>query len=62
MTVYDICDLFTEEANIDIYSMDAEKVVFSGSSREVPEEYGEADIASIDSPLYGEPHKLTINI
>lgn len=61
MTVYEICDLFSDAATVEIFSFEKGQAVYIGYSDEIPEEIGESEVSSID-PLYKESEHITINI
>lgn len=61
MTVYELCELFSDAATVEIFSFEKGEAVFLGWSDEIPENIGCAEIASID-PVFPESQHLTINI
>lgn len=62
MTVYDLVDLFcNDEQLINLYSIYKDEVVWSGECADLPEEYEECMICSIDCVERGSDY-LTINI
>lgn len=64
MTVRDLSDLFTDPdfQQVAVYSLDHEKVVYSGDIREIAFGiYGDREIESIDT-LFEKTDTLTINI
>lgn len=61
MTVFEICELFSDSAIVEVFSLDKGETIYNGFSDEIPDEIGEADISSID-PVYPETKHLTINI
>lgn len=61
MTVYELCDLMTDAATVEIFSCDKSETIYKGFSDEIPCEIGEAEIISID-PVFPESQHLTINI
>lgn len=61
MTVYDLIDLLTDAATVEVFSFEKGDTVYHGFSDEIPDEIGDAEIASID-PVFPESQHLTINI
>lgn len=61
MTVYELCELFSDAATVEIFSLDNGETVYRGFSDEIPVEIGDQEIASID-PVFPESQHLTINI
>ena len=61
MTVYELCELFSDGATVEIFSLEKGETIYKGFSDEIPDEIGEAEISSID-PIFPETKHLTINI
>ncbi len=61
MTVYDLIDLLTDAATVEVFSFDKGETVYKGFSDEIPDEIGAQEVASID-PIFPESQHLTINI
>ena len=49
MTISELCELFSESATVEVFSLDKGETVYKGFSDEIPDEIGEAEISSIDS-------------
>lgn len=63
MSVYELLELFTENADVEIYDISVGNVVYSGDGEDIPAEYEDAIVQSIDSPkLSNSPRVLTVNI
>ncbi len=60
MTVYDFVDLCIDTPMIEVYSLDAGKVVYSGDAGDMPDRYGEEMLESFDLPA--KPGWITVNI
>lgn len=61
MTVYDICELFADSCEIGIYSFEEGAEIWRGSSDEIPEYIGNAEISSLDA-IFPESKYFSINI
>ena len=61
MTVFELLELLSDAATVEVFSLDKGETVYHGFSDEIPDEIGEKEIASID-PVFPESQQLTINI
>ena len=61
MTVFELLELLSDAATVEVFSLDKGETVYKGFSDEIPDEIGEQEIASID-PVYPETKHFTINI
>ena len=61
MTVYELLELFSDSATVEVFSLDKGETIYKGFSDEITDEIGEREIASID-PVSPETQHLTINI
>lgn len=64
MTVYDIMQLFIDSDNqhIQIWSDDAEKIVYDGDYGDIPESLDYAEISSIDNIYADNKGVICLNI
>ena len=62
MTVYDFVELLVEDGiNFEIYSCEAEDVVFKGTARDAMYcDFADCEVMSIDAPE--KPWSMTVNI
>lgn len=58
MTIYDLIDYIFEDSKVEIYMNDDEKTVFSGYVYDIPEQFKELEISTIEAIK----NKLVINI
>ena len=61
MTVFELLELFSDAATVEIFSLDKGETIYKGFSDEIPDNIGDQEIASID-PVFPESLHLTINI
>lgn len=61
MTVFELLELLSDAAMVEVFSLDKGETIYKGFSDEIPDEIGEKEIASID-PVFPEAQHLTINI
>jgi hypothetical protein len=61
MTIFDLLELLSDTATVEVFSLDKAETVYKGFSDEIPEEIVEQEIASIDT-VFPESQHLTINI
>ena len=62
MTVYDFLDYCCDEGllTVEIYSLEAGKILWTGDGDEVPAKYGFAELGSFDVPTKADT--ITLNI
>ena len=61
MTISELCELFSDSAMVEVFSLDRCEPIYIGFADEIPDEIGAQEIASID-PVFSESQRLTINI
>ena len=61
MTVFEICELLTDTAVVEIFSFEKGETIYKGYNDEIPDRIGEQEVTSIDS-VFPETKHLTINI
>lgn len=61
MTVFELLELLSDAATVEIFDLDKGATIYKGFSDEIPDEIGEQEVASID-PVFPESQHLTINI
>ncbi len=63
MTVYDIMDLFIDDSQyIELYDIETDNVVYSGEFCDMPEEFEDREVCSIDNIYKGNEGVVTLNI
>ena len=63
MTVYDIMDLFIDDSQyIELYDTETDDVVYSGEYCDMPEEYIDREVCSIDNVYKDNNGIVTLNI
>ena len=63
MTVYDIMDLFIDDSQyMELYDTETDNVVYSGEYCDIPEEYTDREVCSIDNVYKDNNGIVTLNI
>ena len=64
-TIYDICNLFTEPGmqQVGIFDLNTSREVFKGTFEEMPDEYNDLEVQSIDNMgKYGSGEVIVFNV
>lgn len=61
ITVYDFINLFIDGVKIALYDFTSETEVFRGWSQDIPDEYEDLEVLSLDPPTMDDDHMI-INI